>query len=202
MRKVWKKLWAAGVAAALSVCMVFPAMAGQWKQLEGGEFWQWRYEEEDGSYTVNNWQEIDGKWYHFDENGYLDVGWKFLDNTWYYMEKSGEMVTNRSLDGGHMDASGAWVSDRIPPDNYFVSTEEDDAYWPVRQAQYGINSDSYVNNGDGTYTLTYAYDADTVLPALYDVIYATATYKFNGFNYSWKAGSGVFTMTLSDVGYY
>lgn len=202
MKRVFKKLLTFGLAASLSALVVIPAWAGQWKQLEGGESWQWWYENEDGTYPVNDWKLIDNKWYHFDSNGYLDIGWKYLDNNWYYMESSGAMMTNISLTGGHLGENGAWVSDRIPPDSYWVSTDDDDVYWPAKQSQYGLSSDSFVANGDGTYTLTCSYDSNTVLPDLYNAIYSTATYRFNGFNYNWRAGSGVFTFTVSEPGFY
>lgn len=202
MKRGWKRLLAIGMAAGLSVCAVFPALAGEWKHLEGGESWQWWYEEADGSYTVSDWQQINGVWYHFDSNGYLDIGWKFLDNKWYFLEDSGAMAVNKAYDGGHLDASGQWVSDIVPPDNMWSTTEEEDAYWTAKQAQYGISSSSFKDNGDGSYTLTCEYNSDTVLPMLYDVIYATAAYRFNGYNYNWKAGNYVFTFTVSDVGSY
>lgn len=53
-----------GTAAGLPV-------SGEWRN-EGNGWW---YEHEDGTYTKNNWEEIDKKWYLFDENGYMRTGW-------------------------------------------------------------------------------------------------------------------------------
>lgn len=52
------------VAMALTVSM--PAYAGEWKQDSSG----WWYQNDDGSYLVNQWKEIEGKQYYFDESGY------------------------------------------------------------------------------------------------------------------------------------
>lgn len=54
-------------AAVLSAALTFPAFAGQWLQDEKGKW----YQNDDGSYTVNGWQTIDGKQYYFGPEGYM-----------------------------------------------------------------------------------------------------------------------------------
>ena len=53
-------------ALCLSILTSFSALAGEWKQDENG----WWYQEDDGSYPVSTWKEIDGTNYYFDANGY------------------------------------------------------------------------------------------------------------------------------------
>lgn len=74
----------------------------------------WWYQNSDGSYPTNKWQQINGKWYFFNENGYcltnkwikrnavwywldtdgtMATGWKKINNEWYYFKQDGEMVT-------------------------------------------------------------------------------------------------------------
>ena len=53
---------------------------GTWKQDQTG----WWYLNGDGSYTVNNWQSIDGQWYFFDEKGYMAAGWISWNGKQYY----------------------------------------------------------------------------------------------------------------------
>lgn len=74
----------------------------------------WWYQNSDGSYPTNKWQQINGKWYFFNENGYcltnkwikrggvwywldndgtMATGWKKVNNEWYYFKQDGEMVT-------------------------------------------------------------------------------------------------------------
>lgn len=62
---------------------------GQWIQASDGRWW---YRHSDGTYTVNSWEYINGKWYHFDINGWMQTGWIILDY-WYYLGTDGAMVT-------------------------------------------------------------------------------------------------------------
>lgn len=203
MKKGMKKLLTLGLTFSLAVSAAFPALAGQWKFLEGGESWQWWYEEDDGSYPVNTWKEIDSKWYHFDENGYLDVGWHFIDGKWYSMEDSGAMMTGTVFDGGRLGSDGAWVSDRIPPENYWVCSEEDEVYWINKMEKYGLSGSMFVDNGDGTYVLSYQIPDDTLYPDFIDTVVTTATFRFNGFTYNWSMANKVLTFNVFDVqGFY
>jgi hypothetical protein len=43
------------------------AFAGEWKQDAKG----WWYQNDDGSYPVNSWQDINSKQYYFNESGYI-----------------------------------------------------------------------------------------------------------------------------------
>ena len=51
------------VSVILSSLFSLNAFAGEWKNNDSG----WRYQEEDGSYPVNEWKEINGNWYYFNE---------------------------------------------------------------------------------------------------------------------------------------
>lgn len=53
--------------AILSAIMTTTAFAGEWKQDTSG----WWYQNDDGSYPVSCWQNIDGKQYYFNESGYM-----------------------------------------------------------------------------------------------------------------------------------
>ncbi|MSA11546.1 hypothetical protein GKG47_03660 [Lactonifactor sp. BIOML-A3] len=90
------------------------AEQGKWVQDEHG----WRYYNQDGKFTVNNWQYIDGSWYYFNGGGYRVTGWLQLGNTWYYLYKDGTMATGWLLEGKtwyYLKDSGAmatgWVLD-------------------------------------------------------------------------------------------
>ena len=85
----------------------------QWIK-EGSKWW---YRHADGSYTKNDWEYIDGKWYHFDKNGWMQTGWIYTD-AWYYLDNSGAMKTGWVYDNGSwyfMNNAGAmktgWVYD-------------------------------------------------------------------------------------------
>lgn len=79
---------------ALGSCLfVFPvssAFAAGWIQEEQGQ----RYSTEDGTYPADQWLAIDGKWHHFDENGYLQTGWyQDKEGTLFWLGWDGEMVS-------------------------------------------------------------------------------------------------------------
>lgn len=62
-----KKIVALIGMAVLTASMSMTAFAGEWKQ----DNKKWWYQNEDGSYPQQKWQEIDGKQYYFDENGFM-----------------------------------------------------------------------------------------------------------------------------------
>lgn len=51
----------------LSAMMSTVALAGEWKQDAKG----WWFQNDDGSFPVNSWQDINGKQYYFNESGYI-----------------------------------------------------------------------------------------------------------------------------------
>lgn len=91
------------------------------------------YRHADGSYTKNDWEVIDGKYYRFDNEGWMVTGWKKINDIWYYMDKTtgerygegwhwidgncyymnanGEMAADTWIDGYYVDASGKWIKD-------------------------------------------------------------------------------------------
>lgn len=54
-------------STVLSMAISMTAFAGEWKQDTKG----WWYQNEDGGYPVNSWQNISGKQYYFNESGYI-----------------------------------------------------------------------------------------------------------------------------------
>ncbi len=54
----------------------------------------WWYRNPDGSYTVNNWQFINDKWYFFDEAGWMKTGWILWNEKYYYCGEDGAMLVN------------------------------------------------------------------------------------------------------------
>lgn len=67
-----------------------------------GNTGQWYYGDNNGGYYKSGWMEIDGKWYFFDDQGYLDMGQDRGDGTFW-------------VDNGHyqVDKDGAWIEGTI-----------------------------------------------------------------------------------------
>ena len=94
-----KRFYLALSALAISTALTIPVFAGTWKQDNTG----WWYERDDKSFPVSVWEQIDGSWYYFNENGYM------LSNQWfgnYYLGSTGAMLTNTVVDGYQVGADG------------------------------------------------------------------------------------------------
>lgn len=55
------------LAGILTLASTISSFAGEWRQDNVGWWWQ----EDDGSYPVDEWQYINGKYYYFDKSGYM-----------------------------------------------------------------------------------------------------------------------------------
>ena len=84
------------------------AQSGKWIQQNN----RWWYRHQDGSYTKNNFEQIDGKWYYFDSNGYMITGWKKVKNVWYYFTNTGAMASNQWIGNYYFEASGAMATNK------------------------------------------------------------------------------------------
>lgn len=70
----------------------------------------WWYCNADRSYTVNNWQYINDRWYYFNGQGYMVTGWVLWKNLYYYCGPNGDMLTSTwTPDGYYVDSAGVWV---------------------------------------------------------------------------------------------
>ena len=85
-----------------------------WSKKDG----HWFYQLEDGSHIVNEWKQINGTWYRFDNSGVMQTGWIKENGTWYYLNDSGAMQTGWVKENGtwyYLNDSGAmqtgWVKE-------------------------------------------------------------------------------------------
>ena len=89
----------------ISLMATITAFTGQWHKAEYDYWW---YQRDNGTYPVNQWEQIDGKWYFFDENGWM------MENEWvqnkYYVGDDGVMMINRqTTDGFLVDSNGIYI---------------------------------------------------------------------------------------------
>ena len=105
------------VSEALKVRL---ASKGSWIQSSG----RWWYRHNNGSYTSNGWELINGKWYHFDRSGWMQTGWVKSSGSWYYLNSSGSMQTGWFTVSGkwyYAYSSGALAVNTTTPDGYHVN---------------------------------------------------------------------------------
>ena len=82
---------------------------GEWlKGKSKGNEDKWWYKHSDGSYTINNWELIDGKYYFFDEEGWMKTGWieSPYSHKWFYCYSNGEMAHDCEMYGYRFDSDG------------------------------------------------------------------------------------------------
>lgn len=102
-------------------------VGGQWKQDQKG----WRFLTYSGNWLRSQWSYIRGKWYYFNQDGYMMTGWVLDNGKWYYLNPSGDMkeaewvlykdqwyymkedgsmaVNEKTPDGNLVDGNGVWV---------------------------------------------------------------------------------------------
>ncbi len=100
-----KKTAAVLLSVVLGLSAAMSSMAGEWKSDSVGWWWV----KDDGSYSTSAWENINGAWYYFYDNGYM------AHDTWignYYVGSTGAMFVNATTpDGYRVGADGAWIPD-------------------------------------------------------------------------------------------
>ena len=75
--------------------------------VSNGKYW---YRHQDGSYTINDFEIINGQTYYFDDNGYMVTGWQKINDKDYYFNESGAMVKDAWIGNYYVDSNGVWDS--------------------------------------------------------------------------------------------
>ena len=80
---------------------------GMWIQNNNG----WWFCNPDRTYPRNDWKKINGYWYFFNADGYMQTGWILWKNAWYFCGPYGNMYENQwTTDGYYVGQGGVWVS--------------------------------------------------------------------------------------------
>ena len=74
-----------GTAESQKYYMHVVETRGTWVQFER----KWKYELPRNNYAADTILKIDGKYYSFDEQGYMETGWKYVNHKWYYYRDTG-----------------------------------------------------------------------------------------------------------------
>jgi len=108
-----KKKLVSTVLTALLVMGITPVSASaEWRSDSTG----WWYSQ--GNSYVKGWNEINYKWYYFDNNGYMKTGWLKSSGNWYYLKSSGEMAKGTVIDGYIINNDWVWIT------NYKYNVDE------------------------------------------------------------------------------
>ena len=134
-----------------------------WSKKDG----HWLYQLEDGSHIVNEWKQINGTWYHFDNSGLMQTGWIKENGTWYYLNDSGAMQTGWVKENGtwyYLNNSGAMQTGWLKENGtwYYLNqsgsmetgwfTVSDKWYYANESGALAINTttpDGYTVNANG-----------------------------------------------------
>ncbi len=106
MKKGIRNLW----LLTVFLCLIWSTAVygAEWKQNSHG----WWYEFDDGSCYSGGFAQIDGKYYYFDENGYMGVGWIQAPaaGDWYYADSSGAILFDTLTPDGkyRLGPDGVW----------------------------------------------------------------------------------------------
>lgn len=106
------------LVAGLSLLTSISVFAGEWKTDNVGRW----YQNDDGSYTTNDWQKIkddDGveRWYLFDEAGYIRTGFCEVDGYTYLLRTKG-MCKMNEMDPNYQGDAGVtynWGDNDVNP---------------------------------------------------------------------------------------
>ena len=114
-----------------------------WKSNDKG----WWYVYSDGTYPKEQFKEIDGVWYYFDNSGYmLSNQWKkHTDGYWYWFKNSGEMVTGWQTIGAkkyYFKETGEMKTGWL---------KEDDKWYYLDSVNGDLVTNSFVKGRDGSY---------------------------------------------------
>jgi len=103
-----KKLKLAALTITTLFSLFFTAIPSQasWQESNG----KWRNLNSSAQGYSTGWEQIGGKWYLFDSNGWMLTGWQKDGANWYYMLESGEMVRNGWIGDYYLTSSGAMAT--------------------------------------------------------------------------------------------
>ena len=102
---------------------------GSWKSNSTG----WWFEDTAGWYPQSQWVKIDGKWYYFTADGYMDYS-EYRDG--YWLGSDGAWVEGYEKGTWHMDSTGWWFED-----NGWYPTNQ---YLWINGTEYYFDSNGYV----------------------------------------------------------
>ena len=132
MKKVFIKNIIAIIIATMSISIINPISAyATWGKNDKNK-WTWT---ENKTRSIG-WKLIEGKWYHFDNEGIMNTGWIKDNERWYHMSESGVMNTG-------------WLKDSNDDWYYLSENGEMSIGWISENSNwYYANSNGVIETGD------------------------------------------------------
>ena len=79
----------------------------------------------DGAPKAPGWKKSGSRWwYSLSNGGYLKKCWMMIDGTWYYFDKDGYLETDAYRDGYYLNVNGVWNGKKTA-----IGWKEDDTGW-------------------------------------------------------------------------
>ena len=88
-------LTAAALALTAIHAMTSFAADGTWTLTDAG----YTFTYSDGRAARGTWEDLDGEWYHFDQNGIMETGWRTVGNIRYHFNTDGSLSEGWQYDG-------------------------------------------------------------------------------------------------------
>ncbi|WP_027636909.1 N-acetylmuramoyl-L-alanine amidase family protein [Clostridium butyricum] len=157
------KSFITGLALVLGISAASPICASAaWKQDSNG--W-WNTE---GSSYSTGWKQIDGAWYYFASNGYMQTGWVNDNGSWYYLTNSGTMKTGWINDNNSwyfLNSSGVMQTGWINDNGSWYYTNESGVmhtgFLTLDNKTYYLNESGSMVTGDITLSgIKYSFDGN------------------------------------------
>lgn len=89
-----RKTIVAVMVITFSIIGNIPVFAGWQKDQKG-----WKYET-NGSFSSDEWKNIDNRWYHFGQDSYMDIAWINYNEKKYYLDTDGAMLSGEKVISG------------------------------------------------------------------------------------------------------
>ena len=109
-----------------------PSFKLGWNKNHNGQWW---YADTPNSYVAGRWALIDGRWYVFDQKGYMIVGWFKQGQDWYYLNIDGAMLSGQWVDlngkSYYLQESGLMARE-----SYIKSKDKNMYYWVDSGGEY------------------------------------------------------------------
>lgn len=100
---------------------------------------RWQYQK-NGQWLYDCWEEIAGRWYAFDTEGYMHIGWLKDGNAWYYLNpEDGAMLASQWLMAHqkwyYLTQSGAMAANAYVKDKKGYCFVREDGIWDMKYCE-------------------------------------------------------------------